>query len=66
MPTHTLTITKNPDSEMYKLATQAVKDNDGYCPCNLQHSAETRCPCRSFREQEVVGLCHCGRYLKTN
>lgn len=44
---------------------QAVKDNDGYCPCRLQHTPETKCMCQEFREQIAHGIpgnCHCGLY----
>lgn len=40
-----------------------VADNDGYCPCAIQKTPDTKCICKEFREQES-GLCHCGRYEK--
>jgi len=40
-----------------------VKQNDGYCPCAIQKTPDTRCPCKEFREQES-GVCHCGRFQK--
>lgn len=42
----------------------AIAKNDGYCPCQLERSDDTRCMCKSFREQKE-GLCHCGLYVKT-
>lgn len=59
-----LKIIKNPDIEFYNEVTQAVKDNDGYCPCMLEKSIDTKCPCKIFREQDEIGDCHCGRYTK--
>lgn len=59
-----LKIIKNPDIEFYNEVTQAVKDNDGYCPCMLEKSNDTKCPCKMFREQDIAGDCHCGRYSK--
>ena len=59
-----LKIIKNPDVELYNEVTQAVKDNDGYCPCMLEKSIDTKCPCKMFREQDIAGDCHCGKYSK--
>lgn len=42
----------------------AVVQNDGYCPCLIEQSEDTKCPCKAFREQTESGLCHCGRYEK--
>ena len=61
-----LKIIKNPNAEIYKNVTKAVQDNNGYCPCMLNKSADTKCPCKEFREQTNEGECHCGRYLKIN
>lgn len=61
-----LKIIKNPDDNVYQEITQAVKDNDGYCPCMINKTADTKCPCKEFREQVIEGECHCGRYLKIN
>lgn len=41
-----------------------VEKNDGYCPCAVQKTPDTRCICKEFREQYTPGLCHCGRYGK--
>lgn len=60
-----LKIIKNPDIEIYNEVTRAVKNNDGYCPCMLEKTEDTKCPCKDFREQTTEGECHCGRYLKT-
>lgn len=59
-----LRMIKNPDTEAYETATAAVKANDGYCPCLIYKTPDTKCPCKDFREQEVEGECHCGRYVK--
>ena len=42
---------------------ELVKANDGYCPCAVQKTPDTKCICKAFIEQEK-GLCHCGRYEK--
>ena len=59
-----LKIIKNPNEDEYNEITQAVIDNDNYCPCLLERNANTKCPCKEFREQQSVGSCHCGRYFK--
>lgn len=42
---------------------ELVKNNDGYCPCMIEQSPETKCMCQMFREQSI-GKCLCGRYEK--
>ncbi len=59
-----LKIIPNPDKEEYDEITQAVKDNDGYCPCLIIRNPDTKCICKEFREQATEGFCHCGRYIK--
>lgn len=55
----------NPDNEVVKTVRQALKDNDGYCPCKVLHIADNKCMCKDFREQGE-GECHCGLYIKIN
>lgn len=55
---------RNPDYDKYQEITEAVQKNDGYCPCAIEKTADTKCPCREFREQETAGECHCGRFIK--
>lgn len=48
---------------------QAIKDNDGYCPCKLIKNKDTKCICKEFREQidaGILGECHCGLYEVVN
>jgi len=54
----------NPDFVHRKKIEEAVKNNDGYCPCAIERSEDTLCPCKAFREQSCAGLCHCGRFYK--
>lgn len=44
---------------------EAVKNNQGYCPCALEKTPDTKCMCKEFREMEKSGICHCGLYKKT-
>lgn len=43
---------------------EAVKANDGYCPCRRIKNEDTKCMCKEFREGGL-GECHCGLYEKT-
>lgn len=51
------------DKELESTIRKALKDNDGYCPCRIQKTKDTKCMCKEFREQ-VNGECHCGLYYK--
>ena len=51
------------DKEYAKEMRQALIDNQGYCPCALEKTEDTRCMCKEFREMES-GVCHCGLYVK--
>lgn len=59
-----LKIIQNPNKEIYNDVTQAVINNDNYCPCEIIKSPDTKCPCKLFREQQIEGECHCGRFIK--
>ena len=53
----------NPDEDYVKEIKKRLKENDGYCPCRLQKTVDTKCMCKDFRDQEE-GSCHCGLYIK--
>lgn len=57
-------ITLSTDKEQVNNIKKALKENDGYCPCRLNHTKDTKCMCKDFREQKE-GICHCGLYVKT-
>jgi len=59
-----MAIKLNPDKEFVKEFIEKVKNNDGYCPCRVSKTPDTKCMCKEFREQEE-GECHCGLYVKT-
>ena len=61
-----LKIIKNPDEEIVSEIRAKLKETNGNCPCVLPSawSADTKCPCKNFREQTTVGECHCGLYQK--
>ena len=39
----------NEDKELVNEIRQKLKDNEGYCPCRLQKTPDTKCMCREFR-----------------
>ena len=53
----------NPDKEFVKEFREKLKANDGYCPCRVVKTPETKCMCNEFKEQKE-GECHCGLYVK--
>lgn len=53
----------NPDKEYTTEVKQALKANNGYCPCRTEKTPDTKCMCKDFREQDE-GMCHCGLYIK--
>lgn len=52
------------DKELVQEIIEKLKENDGYCPCKIDKTNDTKCMCKEFREQES-GECHCGLYVKT-
>ena len=58
----------NSDADKVVEIRKALKDNDGYCPCRLFKTPDTKCMCKKFRdqiEQGIEGECHCGLYILT-
>lgn len=51
------------DKAWADIVRAAVKENDGYCPCRIEKTEDTKCICKEFREQER-GKCLCGLYVK--
>lgn len=58
-----MTIKQNPDKEYANKVRKKLRDNDGYCPCKLEKTQDTKCMCKEFRDIEE-GMCHCGLYIK--
>lgn len=59
-----LKICQSNNSDTVTAVREALKDNDGYCPCEIQRTPDTKCMCKAFREQTEPGPCHCGLYVK--
>lgn len=58
-------ITKNPDKEKYQQAMRDLENNNWYRLGTNDHNIENHCPCTQFIEEPVLGVCYCGRYIKT-
>lgn len=54
----------NPNKKYVEEVKRKLEDNNGYCPCRLQKTKDTKCMCKEFREMRE-GVCHCGLYIKT-
>lgn len=61
-----LKVMKNPNNEIVAEIIKKLKETGGNCPCVLPEAwnADTKCPCKSFREQTTPGECHCGLMIK--
>ena len=62
-------ITLNPDKQIVKTIQEGLKQKNGYCPCRLEITEDTKCMCKEFREQisdpNFEGFCHCLLYYKS-
>lgn len=61
-----LTVTLSEDTDLVNTIRGKLKENNGFCPCALHKTADTKCMCKDFREmveQKRYGeYCHCGLY----
>jgi len=48
-----------------KRIREAVKENEGYCPCKIFKTKENKCMCQDFVNSKELGPCYCGLYIKT-
>lgn len=53
----------NQDKEYAAEVIERIKQNNGYCPCKIEKTPETKCMCKEFIDQRD-GMCHCGLYIK--
>ena len=58
-----MTVTICDDKDFFNKMVQKIKENNGYCLCELEKTEDTKCWCKAFREQGP-GLCNCGLYKK--
>lgn len=54
----------NCDERKVREIREALLENDGYCPCKVERSDDTKCMCKEFRSLQKEGVCHCGLYQK--
>lgn len=62
-------ITTNPDKDYVRKIKAQIKENNGYCPCKVVKTADTKCMCKEFKEmieRGESGSCHCGLYISEN
>ena len=58
-------IKQTDDKELLAEIIKQLKENNNHCPCSLNKTSETKCMCKSFRDQierKEPGECACGRY----
>jgi ferredoxin-thioredoxin reductase catalytic subunit len=56
----------NPDKDTVNEIKAKLKENNGYCPCRISKTADTKCMCKEFRDMiknGENGMCHCGLYI---
>lgn len=61
-----MNILKNPDAEYVKQIKKKLKQNNGYCPCAIVKTPDTKCRCKEFRDQVErgePGACGCGLWI---
>ena len=46
-------INVNPDRDIAEAVQQGLKRNNGYCPCVLEKTPDTKCMCKDFRDKEL-------------
>ena len=58
----------NPDRDIAEAVQEGLKRNNGYCPCVLEKTPDTKCMCKEFRDMIKAGQegsCHCGLMIFT-
>ena len=49
---------------MNALNSNISKYGAAYCPCKLDKSLKSVCPCEEFRTNKDMKKCHCGIYIR--
>ena len=53
------------DVELKERVLNELKQNNGYCPCQIVHDSSTKCICDDFKQNVEIGeSCICGLYIK--
>jgi len=50
----------NPNKEQVLKIIEAIYKNNGYCPCRVNKSQESVCPCKDFIENKK---CKCNLFI---
>lgn len=62
-------VTYNSNTEIVETVKKGLEKTNGYCPCRLERTEDTKCMCKEFREQikdpKFEGFCHCLLYYKS-
>ena len=59
-------VIQNPDRDFVSEIKSMLKQKNGYCPCSIVKSNDTKCKCKAFRDQiesGEAGACHCGLWI---
>ena len=60
----------NDNAEFVAEMREALKKNNGYCPCSTLPTADAKCVCKDFRDKledpDFDGWCNCGLYRKVS
>ena len=51
------------DKNLVTLIRQKIKQNNGYCPCKVEHIPQNKCICHEFL-YGTEKTCHCGLYIR--
>ncbi|MDO4562200.1 MAG: ferredoxin thioredoxin reductase catalytic beta chain [Clostridia bacterium] len=60
-----MTIKQNPDIEYTNKVLERLRENNNYCPCQIERNDDTKCMCKKFRDMidnQETGYCHCKLY----
>ena len=59
----------NENKELVEQIQEGLRRKEGYCPCRLERTPDTKCMCKEFRDQiadpNFEGYCHCLLYYKS-
>ena len=51
----------NSDRNFVEMMVEAIRNNEGHCPCQVDKNEDTVCPCKAYREKNE---CLCGLYVE--
>ena len=46
-----MSIQLNEDAQVVAMIREGLQKKDGYCPCRLEQTEDTKCICKEFLEQ---------------